>query len=433
MLLVIHDLMPMDKIRYLRFVPHQEPNTNHQEPYKELNTRNQKQYQELNNNKGCEKEISHIYFLKVHKAGSTSIQNLFMRFGHERDLNVLTLIQGFMSYPHKTFDSKLPPPPARLTEGKYDIYCEHNVFDEEYLLTKLHKDTVKIAILREPMSHLRSSFNFYVLEKKLNLGKFADPVAEFLEKPEYYSKNYNSRAKEVTHNRVAMEFGYNAQVHDLQEYLSYIRSKFLVLIMERLPESLVLMRRQLCWDMKSVLYGQARPKTYNKPQVNTTLVNMHKAWSPLDYEFYQYFSNVLENTIAEQDDCFHEEVALLEEYLAQTRDFCDNTCSQMGTLVKSHSSRESLESVLYNNTIFPASKWDSGFVLTGLDCLLMRVDPAVFRNIQKVRLFPEACLRNSSLIKELDLDPNYCGELISNTIPWSMLLQKVRFASPCWE
>ena len=283
------------------------------------------------------------------------------------------------------------------------------------------------------MSHLRSSFNFYNIQKLLNLRNFTDPVAEFLQKPEYYCRNYNSRAKEVTHNRVAKEFGYNAEIHDLQEYLSYIRSKFLVLIMERLSESLVLMRRQLCWDMKSVLYAQARPKTYSKPKVNTTLVNIHKSWSPLDYEFYQYFSNVMENTIAEQDEDFHKEVALLEEYLAHARDFCDNVCSQMGTQVKSHSSRESMESVLYNDTIFPASKWDPGFVLTGLDCLLMRVDPSVFRNIQKVRLFPEACSNNSALIKSLNLDPQYCGEVINYTIPWSKVLQKVRFASPCWE
>ena len=191
----------------------------------------------------CEKEHQHLYSLKVHKAGSTSVQNLFLRLALARHLNVMTIFEGFMSYPHQTFDELLPPTPAGLTNGKYDIYCEHSIYNEEYLLTKLHADTVNIAILREPLSQLRSTFNFYHIESRLQLQNFADPGAEFLKKPKYFCEKDTREqlgqfsVQELTQNRIAREFGYNVSVHILKEYLSYIDSKFLVLIFERLTES----------------------------------------------------------------------------------------------------------------------------------------------------------------------------------------------------
>ena len=95
------------------------------------------------------------------------MQNLFLRFALKRHLNTMTIFKGSSSYPQKVFDKKLPPSPAGLTNGKYDIYCEHSIYNEGYLMTKLHTDTVNVAIIREPMSHLRSAFNhagFYLFQ-----------------------------------------------------------------------------------------------------------------------------------------------------------------------------------------------------------------------------------------------------------------------------
>ena len=212
-----------------------------------------------------------------------------------------------MSYPHKEIEHLLPPDPVSLTDGKYDIFSEHSVYNENALLKKLHSDTVNIAIVREPMSHLRSAFAFYNLNNKIySLRRSSDPVADFLKKPMIYSTEYQSRALEVTRNRVAMEFGYNSDVHDLQKYLLYIESKFLVLVFEHLSESLIVMKRKLCWSMKDILHFQMRKKKYDhKPVMNKRLVNLHKAWSPLDYVFYDHFNKVMDRTISEQDKDFH--------------------------------------------------------------------------------------------------------------------------------
>ena len=214
----------------------------------------------------CE-EKQHVYFLKVHKAGSTTIHNILSRFALVRNLNVMTLFTGFKSYPEKHFDHQLPPTPSVLANGKYDLYIEHSIYDENYLMTKLQDDTVNIAILRELMPQLRSSFRYYGLGRCMKIAKFDDPVAKFLENPEFHS-SHNSKAHELTHNRIAKEFGYEEKIHGLKEYLSYIDSKFLVLLLERLPESLIVMKRKLCWTLKDILFSRARKQHYKAPKVS---------------------------------------------------------------------------------------------------------------------------------------------------------------------
>ena len=190
------------------------------------------------------------------------------------------------------------------------------------------------------------------------------------------------------------------------------------------------MKRQLCWSIKDILYAQAREGFYNKPKVNARLVNLHKTWSPADYEFYKYFRTVMEHKIAEQSQDFQEEVALFQQHLAQTRDFCNGVCNKMGQVVLG-ASRESMSSILHKTTVFTASKWDAGFMITGLECLLMRFEPSVFRNIQKVRLFPEFCTHSNATLNTLDIDPAYCYDHFEHSIPWSVILRPY-FTSTCY-
>ena len=265
-------------------------------------------------------EAKHLYFLKNHKAGSTTIQNLFSRFAMKHRLNVLTPINRSDTYPLRTFDQYLPkPPPSGLKDGKYDVYCEHSIYNEHYLLTKLQKDSMNIAILREPMSHLLSILNYISFYNKTHLQNTNNPVETFLQNPKMYGTR---RLREITQNHLALEFGYNERLDSLKEFLPYIESRFLVLIMERLPESMILHKRTLCWSMKDVFYLHAKERVYAKPTVNKTLVSLHKLWSPLDYSFYAHFDKIMTQSIADQDNNFEQEVALFNKFLERSSDFC---------------------------------------------------------------------------------------------------------------
>ena len=137
----------------------------------------------MNNQSGTKcSEINHTYFLKIHKAGSTTLQNIFLRHAMKNNLNVLTIFHEskIYSFPNKDFAGLLPRSPPGLLNGKYDVFCEHSVYDEKILMEKLHADTVNIAIVREPFSRAQSAFNYFHLAKTMNISG-TDPFATFID------------------------------------------------------------------------------------------------------------------------------------------------------------------------------------------------------------------------------------------------------------
>ena len=425
----------------------------------------------------CIKKKQHVYFLKVHKAGSTTTANILFRYGMVHNLSMLTMFkENYCSFPYRTFDDQLPQPkPKRLVNGKYDIYCEHSIYDEEYLMTQLHADTENIAIIREPMSHLRSVFNFYELAWYLRLNNSQDPVSEFLKDPEFYYRKFQFTVQQVgyTKNIVALEFGFREGVDDIDDYIKYLDSRFLVLILERLTESMIVMRRKLCWSIKDVLFDHARQMQYEKKTPSVSEITHHKAYSPYDYAIYNHFRLVMDRAIELQTDDFKGEVKYFENVLSKTRDFCDSVCDRIGKIVKKEFNRRLIKEVLMDELEIEASAWESGFSVDGADCIMMRIGPATYRSAHKVDLVPEICnktahkigSKNGYLRSKSDMNKrqrrdirsmvkkgvhltkamresirnlekllkiqDYCSDYFKYKLPWSLLKQPV-FLSECY-
>ena len=501
----------------------------------------------------CTKPVKHVYFLKVHKAGSTTIQNILWRYGFSHGLNIVTFHNKLMSLASPNFEHLLPPDPPSLQDGKYDIFLEHSIYDERQLKKRLFEDTVNIAIIRKPLSQLHSTFKFYKLSKVLHLGHFQNPMAEFLQRPEKYMSKTKQQSVadwhlvlKTTKNRVATEFGFHPGEHSIQGYLKYIESKFLVLILERLSESLVLLRRKLCWGMKDILVFQMRQQnsghvnrgvtsrryddvtnrnddvtnknddvsnrnddvmsrsddvtnkydnnemmatsseanstsrlnsvnqtvavshetngtilghangpgktmaTSNETmQLNSisetipnkinstipTLERLHKAFSPDDYTFYEYFTNVMLQTLDAQPDDFQQEVKLLEEMQEKTNHFCDDICIKLGHC----NGRACMKLVIEDCIRFPESPWSDSFNIMGLDCLLLKLSPMIYRFAQKVRYFPQLCTENTSFWRSFVFNLNFCSDYFAYTFPWALLeggtkkVPKNVFTSKCFQ
>ena len=62
-------------------------------------------------------------------------------------------------------------------------------------------------------------------------------------------------------------------------------------ILERLPESLVLLRRKLCWHTKDLLHIRIHQTNSGSQAKNLSdnLATFHKQWDSLDYMLYDFF------------------------------------------------------------------------------------------------------------------------------------------------
>ena len=251
----------------------------------------------LSNDGQC-KERRNIFFLKIAKSGSTTVQQLLLRFGMVRDLSFALFVNKW-TYPSPTFSEFLLPAPNRSTgfNGQYNIICEHTMYNESELEQWMPTDTFYLANIRHPLTHVKSVINYNKLYTKLNISSSDHFLAELLSDPRRHDK------VNTTRNISARFFGLNRRVSDKASgdaLIQHIDRKFgMVLIIERIDESLVLLKRRLCWSTKDILYLPLRVVKYKGKAKETEqdqeeLIAKHRKWSNIDYDMYDHFVSRLQ-------------------------------------------------------------------------------------------------------------------------------------------
>lgn len=115
-------------------------------------------------------DLPNIIFYKTHKTGSSSIQNILYRLSLRENLPILEF-PGYV-YPEDLDDSIFETRKncllgtcnaTRMSRPKPRIHLNHIKFDESKILEQMdsqHK-LFRFTILREPLSLLKSAFNYY--------------------------------------------------------------------------------------------------------------------------------------------------------------------------------------------------------------------------------------------------------------------------------
>lgn len=195
---------------------------------------------------------SRIVFLKAHKCASSTIQNLFMRYGFFNDLLFVLPAKGnYLGHP-APFNRHMVPPSGPAFN--YSILTHHSRLQVEEMRA-LIPGAPFITIIRNPVALFESMFHYYKLAKTWKVDWSALNNASF-EVPE--------RVRSV---RLARRIGLNQMSFDLglepaefnnrtavERFISRLDSVFsLVMVSERMEESLVLLRELLCWDYEDMV------------------------------------------------------------------------------------------------------------------------------------------------------------------------------------
>lgn len=325
-----------------------------------------------------DEKVYHVAFLKVHKTGSTTAQNIFFRFGWSHNLTfVLPPAHNAFGYPNiislqesMNVNNTLPPP-----QGKhYEILCNHVIYNHETFQKYMPEDTFYVGILREPYECFKSTLNYLKPGYLYNKIKSALPATEFLKAPlKYEPKNV---LMSFTNNRMALEFGCPTSVvksrdsQDVFKFIQEIDQDFgLVIIAEHFEESIVLLRRYLRWSTKDVLYLD---KNISKRKNETSLVGpydrqMYKRWATLDYALYEHFYKRLREQMRTEGQDFDDELLHFKEVRKMVSEFCSVDAKKTGAKLA-----------------VQKSKWSESFEVTGVDCDLLKKFEISF--VQEIRL-----------------------------------------------
>ena len=318
---------------------------------------------------------THIAFLKVHKAASSTVQNILYRFGFERGLSFALPIKGhYISTSSKSYSRLLAPFDNRT--GKYDIICNHAVFNYSKFKSLMYDDAFYVAIVREPLSRFISAAYYYryvfprqYLKKLNNKTMLHDLITH----SEIFEPKYVSQSK--TFNHMTHDFGLDIDSRELLQNLDEVKmNKFVsdlmdsfdfVMIVEKLDESLVMLKRYLGWSIKDILYitrnaleGKSRTAGIEVQNVTDTEKEKFKKLNHLDYIIYERFLNRFLNQMSKEDDIDAE----VEEFKRKQK------------LVKTFCTLDNAR----KEVAFRDTKFDKQFRVSRHDCELMMLKEVTF-------------------------------------------------------
>ncbi|CAH1238818.1 GAL3ST1 [Branchiostoma lanceolatum] len=165
---------------------------------------------------GCTEKIN-LVFIRTERTGSDVLASMFHRFGHERKLEFV-LPRGGEDDLHLGW-----PGPVQLRHYRprhtrhFNLLVERTVYNKHALRDVIPHDASYVTVLREPWAQFKSAFHYYRVGTVVGI-QGDDPIAEFLQRAQFYDDVYTSSAAgsrrpevpdgvSVTHNPMARDLG----------------------------------------------------------------------------------------------------------------------------------------------------------------------------------------------------------------------------------
>ena len=323
-----------------------------------------------------------VWYSKVHKTGSNTNSVILYRYAWRHNLTVVPLTGPI---PHDAKDIK-----GYLTLiGKdknrlFNITADHMPFHKEFLENLMPPDVTYIASLRHPLAQIKANFVELNLKKRLDI-KAKDPVRAFLEDSEVFSRG----AKIVRGMTMLTDLGMSPlsqdNVTEIEKYINYIEKTFhVILITEYFLESLVMMKRTLCWTTSDIVFIMRRVRNYEyKYSVyNQDLEDKHKAFTPGDYALYQHFLNLFLIKLSLQPSDFWDELYQFKNIMHSVTGFCDDVASKL----------QKDKKIIYNMARQRQHILVHSVTVSAVDCAVMKIFYKILRNVLRVRQNPSLCL-----------------------------------------
>jgi len=266
----------------------------------EMTIKTIKETADVSSNKQCSPQ-NNIFFLKTHKAGSTTVQNILLRYGERNNLTFALPKQPaahVFNYNIKFNPTMVRPSPT----DDYNILCNHLHFAENGVREIMPADTKFVAIVRNPVDLFESIMSYYAKDvrafQRIPGNSTRTKMKTFLDNPRKYYGYNMSHYERFARNAMMYDFGFDNSEEDesvIQGWIDYLDRTFdLVLITDYFDESMVLMKDELCWNMGDIEYLKSNSRSKNVESISEWLgqeyVDKLKEWNKADWMLYKHFN-----------------------------------------------------------------------------------------------------------------------------------------------
>ncbi|ESO92162.1 hypothetical protein LOTGIDRAFT_162814 [Lottia gigantea] len=289
-----------------------------------------------NSKQSCSK-VKNIAFLKAHKCGSTTASNILQRFGLRENLNFVLpdktgkwfWVLGHLS--SHTVREIIPLPKGEV----YNILSVDTVFNKT-IYQQLIPNPFYLTIMRDPVERFVSGAYYSISKYKSLMTDGPYP--------------FQQTEMTIKHS----DFVFDTS-KDIYRVLEESENDFnFVMITEYFDESLVLLKYELCWSTKDIVYitrnvNKAKQGYALSPEDRTLIERKTGVYKNV----YDHFKMKLFQEIISHGTDFLNEVFYFKIILKQVHDYCKYPTQ--------------------DNLQIPSSKWNEKFTINTSECHLMNL------------------------------------------------------------
>ena len=254
--------------------------------------------------------------------------NIFFRYGDSNGLSFVLGIDSMVGWPDRfRLVHTLP-----RNGIQPNFLCSHTRYNRKTMHHLFPKDTsMYITILRDPVEQFESVFNYVELGEVFGLGK--DPtesIKSFLRKGIDFKNITTSRSSVLARNPMMFDLGLDYQFYQnltaVKEYIAFLENEFdLVMIMEYFEESMVLMKRLLCWDFEDFFHIKSNARMdKERAEMSDKLKENIRRWNKADMLLYQHFNRTFWRQINLEGEGFYDDLATFHRMNEEMNQRCFN-------------------------------------------------------------------------------------------------------------
>ena len=343
-----------------------------------------------------------IAYIKTYKTGSSTVTNILNRIAWKHNRRVLLYLTGCGPYDTAIVKRTCPlhtiNPISKYHKRskKFSMVMEHVFFNLELFESVMPEDTVYLSSLREPWSqfwsglHFRGWLNYTLTARKdpfVELFKLTKEEQLLWTKPAMYQYFFeHSQNRTYQQSRESMIDTVMGELLRIGHYFPFM------MLTEHFDESLVLLRRYMCWDLEDILYLSMKTDSKYKQSIRQYMRNkQYKSFyaqhNPIDHALYRFYNQTFWKMIQLQHLGFQEELKHFKITNKLVSSFCRELYSRFsrlgGLFIDLKKSFDSLS--------IPESKWNAAFRVTYKECVLMGLNEDTFRNMFTVKQYPQVC------------------------------------------
>ena len=262
--------------------------------------------------------ISHIYYLKTHKTGSSTIGTMLLKYGIIRNRTiVLDPDLADMQWPAPL---ELNEVSSLVNKDSAKIFSSHIRFNKGPVNTIFPKPKAKyITILRNPLDRFKSAWLYYGYTRRTGVSSAEGPLNKFLRSPNALEE-LRQRLTKTNVYRIYYHIS-NSNLFDLgleqenlqdmalvKRYIDKMEEEFdLVMIADYFDESLILLKRLLCWEFEDIVYVKLRVKK-RKLEFEEEVKKNILTWNRADATLFHHFNKTFWRKVQQEGPSFYEDL-----------------------------------------------------------------------------------------------------------------------------